>query len=210
MRDASETASYAARREYADWCWAGNWSSWRALRRGQSTAPILTVRFRGKLIPLHLRPGTLDLEIARLILREDSEYRVPVEADPRLIVDIGANIGMASVYFGLTYPKARIVACEPEAGNLDLFHEHTTACPGHDRITIVPMAVGETSGVRTYAYSRDARNLGGGTFANLSADPARQTVLPMTTLAALCEDLKLRSIDILKVDTEGSEWGDSR
>ena len=37
-----------------------------------------------------------------------------------LIVDCGANCGMATKYFATTFPQARIIAIEPEKGNLEL------------------------------------------------------------------------------------------
>jgi len=37
-----------------------------------------------------------------------------------LIVDIGANIGLASGYFNLKYPGSRILAIEPDNSNLEL------------------------------------------------------------------------------------------
>lgn len=37
-----------------------------------------------------------------------------------LIIDAGANIGVSSLFFALSYPSALIVAIEPEQGNYDL------------------------------------------------------------------------------------------
>jgi FkbM family methyltransferase len=42
-----------------------------------------------------------------------------------LIIDAGANIGAASVYFGYSFPKAQIVAIEPERSNFDLLAANT-------------------------------------------------------------------------------------
>lgn len=45
------------------------------------------------------------------------------------IVDAGANIGAASLWFAWQYPEARIAAIEPDAGNFDLLGRNTRHLP---------------------------------------------------------------------------------
>jgi FkbM family methyltransferase len=52
-----------------------------------------------------------------------SEGRKPI------IVDAGANIGAASLWFGTCYPAAAIVAIEPEAGNATILRKNLADCP---------------------------------------------------------------------------------
>jgi FkbM family methyltransferase len=40
--------------------------------------------------------------------------------DVRLIIDLGANIGLSSVYFLNVFPGASVIAVEPDAANFDL------------------------------------------------------------------------------------------
>jgi len=47
------------------------------------------------------------------ILTGKTYARVPFVGDVKTILDIGANIGAASVYFALIYPEARIFSVEP-------------------------------------------------------------------------------------------------
>lgn len=42
-----------------------------------------------------------------------------------LIVDAGANLGASAIHFALRYPKARILAIEPEAETFDLLRHNT-------------------------------------------------------------------------------------
>jgi FkbM family methyltransferase len=57
-------------------------------------------------------------ELLAYLQRMESEGRAPI------IVDAGANIGAASVYFAHVYPRAQIVAIEPEPGNFSLLEEN--------------------------------------------------------------------------------------
>ena len=45
--------------------------------------------------------------------------------DRPLILDAGANIGASAVWFSFTFPQARIVAIEPDAGNFELLVRNT-------------------------------------------------------------------------------------
>ncbi len=46
-----------------------------------------------------------------------------------LIVDAGANIGAASVYFNREFPNAQIVAIEPDRGNFEILCKNTAGLP---------------------------------------------------------------------------------
>ncbi|RKT22708.1 FkbM family methyltransferase [Paraburkholderia sp. RAU2J] len=63
-------------------------------------------------------------------------------ADP-IIVDAGANIGASAVWFALTYPKAKILAIEPDVSNYELLKSNSSAFP-----SVVPLnaAIAATSG----------------------------------------------------------------
>lgn len=46
-----------------------------------------------------------------------------------LIVDASANIGASSVFFSYKFPKARVIAFEPDAGNFQLLTANTAGLP---------------------------------------------------------------------------------
>jgi len=55
-----------------------------------------------------------------------SRYDAMVGAGRRpLILDAGANIGASVVYFAMTFPRAHVLALEPERNNFDLLRENT-------------------------------------------------------------------------------------
>jgi hypothetical protein len=64
-----------------------------------------------------LRLQSTDIPTFRQIF-VDNEYDTPfLPDDARVIVDLGANVGYAAVYFGLKYPQAKILAVEPDEEN---------------------------------------------------------------------------------------------
>src|SRR6476660_2675755 len=61
--------------------------------------------------PIHIRLRTTDASIYSSILL-GGEYAFDLPFSPKIIVDAGANIGMASIYFAHRYPEAKIIAIE--------------------------------------------------------------------------------------------------
>src|SRR5437667_11569462 len=61
--------------------------------------------------PVHIRIRTTDTSTYSDIL-VGGEYAFDLPFAPKIIVDAGANIGMASIYFTHRYPDAKIIAIE--------------------------------------------------------------------------------------------------
>lgn len=62
-----------------------------------------------------LRPGTADQVVYDEIFIQ-KEYNINV-SEPLFIVDAGAHIGLSSVFFASKYPRATVIAIEPEPSN---------------------------------------------------------------------------------------------
>lgn len=90
---------------------------------------------------IQLRPGTADLStFVHVFIREDyavdrlgregeilGEYQRILAAGKRpLIVDCGSNIGLASLYFSLSFPDASVFGIEPSRENLAQAAGHCT------------------------------------------------------------------------------------
>jgi hypothetical protein len=68
---------------------------------------------------LRLRPHTSDrLIFAGVVIDEEYSFALPASAN--VIVDAGANIGLASILYAKTFPKARILAIERGTPNARL------------------------------------------------------------------------------------------
>lgn len=103
--------------------------------------------------PIHLRSGESDIATVRQIFLH-GEYELRETIRPRVmaryaeimdsgrtpvIVDAGANIGAASLFFRKKFPGAAIVAVEPDAGNLRMLNLNLN---GHQHMFVVAAAVG--------------------------------------------------------------------
>jgi FkbM family methyltransferase len=173
----------------------------------EADAPItpLNVRLNGRSARIAIRSRTKDLWMVNQILRQQSEYRLPDESKPRTILDIGANIGLASVYFALTYPEARIWAFEPLPENVALLERNTAAF--RNRITVIPVGLGKERGMFPFYQSLDGTNFGGGAFyATQFSKSTPAHLLPIAPLADLLISHQIPEPDAIKIDTEGAEW----
>ena len=69
---------------------------------------------------LRIRINTTDWEFfAEVFIGKDYDLGF-LNLHPGTIIDGGANVGYASVFFAITYPQARIFAVEPEESNFEM------------------------------------------------------------------------------------------
>lgn len=184
--------------------WAGDAATRAFLRHApESGIHRLTAKLNGKRVSFWLRGGTLDLMIAREILCEESEYRSPKSIDPKVIIDVGANIGMTSLYYLTLYQNAKIFCFEPVPENLELLRRNLE--PYADRVTIIPKGLGDAEGVFTFERSTDPRNFGGGGFHG-GGEGDCSLSLPVTTLRQVAKEHQIDRVDLIKLDAEGAEW----
>lgn len=183
--------------------WSADPGTLSGFYRSRSGVRRIRARFRGQVHTLYVRGGTLDAAIFEQVLCEGSEYLLPGDAEPAVIFDIGANIGAAAVYFAARYPRARVYCFEPLPENVELLRRNVA--PFGDRVSVVPMGLGETPGSFEYQRSDDPANFGGGTFHNVGCAPGSTIHLPVTTLSTFCLNNRIDRINVIKIDTEGAE-----
>jgi len=119
----------------------------------------------------------------------------------RTIVDVGANVGAATLWFAARAPAARIVAVEPSPDAVGRLSANLTRNRLDDRVRVVPAALGGRSGVAHLGpatTSVGARTLG--------APVPGSTEVPLTTLDDILDSNTLASVDLLKLDCEGAEY----
>ena len=153
--------------------------------------------------PVALRVPSSDVPVYREVF-ELKEYEFPEVIDPQIILDAGANAGIAAVYFASRYPEARVLAVEPESENFEYLvrqvapYKNITplrcALWSHNEdVFLVDPGRGKW-GFETSASDDAIRNVAG---------PV--TKVPGRTVESLLEAHSLSHLDLLKLDIEGAE-----
>lgn len=140
-----------------------------------------------------LRLGTTDVPTFFQIFSEREYDSADLPVSAQTIVDLGANIGLAAVFFGLKYRKATVVCIEPEATNFQALVGNTIGLG--NRVICKRAAVWTADGT----VGLNTEKLG-----HWGARICREG----DTTQSITMDSLLRSfpiIDILKVDIEGTE-----
>jgi FkbM family methyltransferase len=138
-----------------------------------------------------------ELEVLRNIFVEE-EYRLPDSEPVHTVVDLGSHVGVSVLWFRALYPDAEIVAVEPHPQTFRRLQRNV----GHlERVHLVNAAAAATNG-RGVLHSSDASWA-----ASLRAQPALDHAVEVSSrrLDDLLGERGIESVDLLKVDIEGSE-----
>jgi FkbM family methyltransferase len=161
-----------------------------------ATEPI-SVRLPRLAHPLWVRPGSADAATFDEVFVAH-EYDLPLgDFSPRHILDLGANVGFASVLFATRWPDATILAVEPEARNVVLLKRNTGAYP---KISALHAAVWSRPGKVAVANPEDDVNA----FQMVESADDRPGIAACT-IPQLIEQLGCVQLDLLKMDVEGAE-----
>lgn len=147
--------------------------------------------------PVSARPRTSDLGVFYQIF-VFNEYRcVSRLSSPKLIIDLGANVGYSSTYFLSQFAGCKVIAVEPDPANFAAL-KHNVA-PYRERVTTIQAAVWPRS-------EKLALNHGGeGTEWGVSVSPAAGGAVKTITVPDLLKMSGQDRISLLKIDIEGAE-----
>lgn len=166
--------------------------------RGRASRPVrLSVTSAGGRVRFRAW-GWVDLNVAREILL-DREYRLPAGLTPGTILDLGANIGIATLYFRVLHPRCEVLAVEPDPAQLPRLRANVGDDP---RVRVVPAAVTLTAGPTPFFSARE------GWVSSLYRPPteAIELTVPGRPLEDLLQEANLTRVDVVKLDIEGAEW----
>ena len=172
---------------------------WLALKTKLSSAPY-EAAVPAPEGPIYLRLKTSDLNAYyKVMLADDYDFALP--EPPKVIVDAGANIGFAAIYFARKYPAARIFAIEPERSNFELLDKNVR---GFKNIVPIRGALWNKDGTMDLVDPGQGHWAFQISDAGSSARPKVDTV-PTFTVPTLMREHGIDFIDLFKVDIEGAE-----
>jgi|SRR6185437_6410384 len=148
---------------------------------------------------VHIRLRTTDPPAyARVLLH--GKYAFDPQFSPKTILDAGANIGMASIYFTQRYPDAKIIAVEPEPSNFALLCRNVKPYPA---ITPVHSALWNRDGeISVVAPEPGKMPRGTGEYITREGPG---TLVRAVTMNTLMKEMGISTIDLVKIDIEGAE-----
>ena len=152
------------------------------------------VQMPGVRFPLTIRMRTSDHMVFRDIFQRH-EYLFNPPQTPSTIVDAGANVGFASIYFANRWPGARIIALEPDPENFDALEKNARPYPN-----IVPVQ----AAVWKESAKLDLFDAGKGSW-GLQTRVSADGRVDGLTLPEVMRRYGMQHVDVLKMDIEGAE-----
>lgn len=167
------------------------------------TPTLLQLHRRDIKFPFILRFPSTDFQVFEQIFNRQ-EYDFNVKRTPTIIVDAGANIGLASIYFSNKFPDAKIIAIEPEESNLKILRKNIAP---YGNITLVCKALWHENtrlnlldpGLGKYGFMTQAQNSAEEIYGEIVHE------VQGITLDTVMKEHGIDHIDILKIDIEGAE-----
>jgi FkbM family methyltransferase len=131
------------------------------------------------------------------VLREvwiDRAYELPPGIEPRVVLDLGAHIGLVSLWLWREYRTQATVAVEPSAANANLAAANFAA--NEIDVRLVHAAVGPTLGRAFFSEQSESQ---------LGQLAERGDEVDMVTIESLLESFPDGRADLVKIDIEGAE-----
>jgi FkbM family methyltransferase len=174
------------------------------MRRQSPNSSLASLRWRGR--EVFYRSGTADPFVINQILFRSgpkAEYYVPPALNPKVILDIGSNIGASILYFHQQFPDAKIFGFEPHPDTFRVLEKNIAHLPG---VTVFNYGLGATN--QRLAVRADQVNFGAFSTRGEFKDrgyPAETVECELRRLDDVLRELGVSQVDLIKIDCEGAE-----
>lgn len=212
--DKRKAAQAARQRIIQDYSWPIIVEKWRVflegVEKGEKPSPerLYHVNIKGIEFDAYEDKQSFTLNCVQSELAADNYKFEDVEIRPGdIILDIGAHVGVFSIYAAKKYPEARIIAYEPSATNYDRLIRNLEAA---GVTNVEPHNLAVTADGRDIELSLERGNTGG-TSALRKVNGHLVEKAKSTTLDTIIDDLsgpfigEIQRVRFLKIDAEGME-----
>ena len=169
---------------------------------GSSISGEHTLHPRQTVYPLLLRPNSSDVNVFSQVFVETEYAPLNHLTEVRLIIDLGANIGLSSAYFLNMFPDASVIAVEPDPANFALLKRNMK--PYGSRVKAIHAGIWSHPARLTIndAPYRDGRAW---TKQVVECDAITKDYIHGVDIPTLLKCSGHDEISLLKIDIEGAE-----
>ena len=159
--------------------------------RGQRNR-VREVGLRGE-IKIRYRLNKGDLHSIREIWFQQA-YRLPFADPSGVLLDLGANIGMASLWLAKSYSFTQVIAVEPDPNNAALVRQNLelNGIAGQ----VLEAAIGPKEAMARFEFSE---------LSNLGKLSENGTLVQMISVGTIIQKFAVTRFALVKVDIEGGE-----
>ncbi len=172
--------------------------------RQSPNSSLARLRWSGR--DVFYRSGTADpFVIYQVLLKggKKAEYYVPPTLKPKVILDIGSNIGASIIYFHEKFPDAQIFGFEPHPDTFRILEKNVS---GLNRVRIFNYGLGANR--QRVAVKADDVNFGAFNTRGVFKDrgfPAATIECEVRRLDDVLRENGIAQVDLIKIDCEGAE-----
>ena len=172
--------------------------------RQTPNSSLARLRWSGR--DVFYRSGTADPFVLYQILLKSgkkAEYFVPRALKPRIILDIGSNIGASILYFHQQFPDAKIFGFEPHPDTFRVLEKNVADLNG---VKVFNYGLGAAN--QRMAINADDVNFGAFNTRGVFKDrgfPAAPVECEVRRLDDVLRELGIAQVDLIKIDCEGAE-----
>lgn len=163
-------------------------------KKDDKTIESYNINLNDKVSTIKMRTYSGDIDIFyEIFWRKVYEIPFKLKNDVKVIVDLGAHIGFASIYFLTKHPNAKIYAVEASKENFDLLKKNIE---NFRNIIIKNAAI----------YTQDGSvKFNDNGFSYNSKLSTEGTAVNAISMNSLIKANNIEKIDLLKIDIEGAE-----
>lgn len=148
---------------------------------------------------IYLRKGQSDpLIFEQIFCEQQYNFIHPNPESVKWIIDAGANIGLAAIYFSLKFPNSNIISIEPDKSNFELLKKNTSS---YSNIQCINAALWHKE-EQLIINNKEEKSAG---FMVETLNQYNEGSLSGITIDNITDQFKIDHISLLKLDIEGAE-----